>query len=564
MKKILKYLYIIGIFLLFPISVNAIDIDTVDIDVYVDETGNAHITEKWINPEANYGDTEFYKSYDNLGEMSISNYSVTYNNQVFEYKQDWDIEDSFEDKAYKNGLYYEDGKTELCFGISDYNSGTYTLTYTIENFIVKLNDADMIYFNFLPSGNDIDNFHLKLYSDEKFEDTLPVWGFGKKDGTAYVYDGYVEMNSEGDIDEDEYITLLAQFDKDTFNSSYIIDKDFDDYLTMAKKGSKTSINANPIVKFIKALFSFIFSNFIFIFFAIIFIVAIIKSRNKIGSYKYDFGKNGRKLPKDINKIRDIPFDDIYKVYLYSTIYHLNYKKTDLLGAVLLKWLKEKRISIEKGTTKILKKEESKIVLSDNFIANNEYEMKLHKMLLEASKDGILESNEFEKWCKNNYAKILRWFDDILDYETEKLLSEGLLQKVEKDSKVQITDKFIEEACLVKGVKEFLLEFSRINEKEAIEVNLWDMYLIYAQIFGIADKVAKQFKKLYPNEIEAYNERYGYGFDDILFINMISTSGMSTAMSSRDKANSYSSGGGGFMSGGGGGGSFGGGGSMGSR
>lgn len=564
MKKILKYLYIIGIFLLFPISVNAIDIDTVDIDVYVDKNGNAHITEKWIDPEADYGDTEFYKSYDNLGEMSITDYAVTYNNQVFEYKQDWDIDESFEEKAYKNGLYYEDGKTELCFGISDYNSGTYTLTYTIENFIVKLNDADMIYFNFLPSGNDIDNFHLKLYSDYSFEDTLPVWGFGKKDGTAYVYDGYVEMNSEGDIDEDEYITLLAQFDKDTFDSSYVIDKDFDDYLTMAKKGSKTSINANPIVKFIKALFSFMFSNFIFIFFAIIFIVTIIKSRNKIGSYKYDFGKNGRKLPKDINKIRDIPFDDIYKVYLYSTIYHLNYKKTDLLGAVLLKWLKEKRISIEKGTTKILKKEESKIVLSDNFIANNEYEMKLHKMLLEASKDGILESNEFEKWCKNNYGKILRWFDDILDYETEKLLSEGLLQKVEKGSKVQITDKFIEEACLVKGVKEFLLEFSRINEKEAIEVNLWDMYLIYAQIFGIADKVAKQFKKLYPNEIETYNERYGYGFDDILFINMISTSGMSTAMSSRDKANSYSSGGGGFMSGGGGGGSFGGGGSMGSR
>ena len=48
--------------------------------------------------------------------------------------------------------------------------------------------------------------------------------------------------------------------------------------------------------------------------------------------------------------------------------------------------------------------------------------------------------------------------------------------------------------------------SLMNEKEAIEVNLWDMYLIYAQIFGIADKVAKQFKKLYPNEIEAYNER----------------------------------------------------------
>ena len=564
MKKIIKYICLIGIFLLFPVSVNAIDIDSVDIDVYVDKTGDAHVTEKWVNPKANYGDSEFYKAYDDLGEMSITNYTVAYNNQVFEYKQDWDINESFEEKAYKNGLYYEDGKTELCFGISNYNSGTYTLTYTIENFIVKLNDADMIYFNFLPSGNNINNFHLKLYSDDKFKDTLPVWGFGKKNGTAYVYDGYVEINSEGKIDKDEYIVLLAQFDKDTFDSSHVINKDFNNYLEMAKKGSRTSISANPIIKIIKTLFELIFSNFIFIFFVIICIITAVKSKNKIGSYRYDFGKNERKLPKDINKIRDIPFNDIYKVYLYSTIYHLNYKKTDLLGAVLLRWLKEKKIFISKSTTKILRKEECKIVLSENFISDNEHEMKLHKMLFEASKDGVLESNEFEKWCKNNYSKILRWFDDILDYETEKLLEEGLLQKVASSSKVQVTDKFIEEACLVKGVKEFLLEFSRINEKEAIEVNLWDMYLIYAQIFGIADKVAKQFKKLYPNEIQAYNQEYGYGFDDILFINMISTSGMSTAISSRDKANSYSSGGGGFMSGGGGGGSFGGGGSMGSR
>ena len=114
------------------------------------------------------------------------------------------------------------------------------------------------------------------------------------------------------------------------------------------------------------------------------------------------------------------------------------------------------------------------------------------------------------------------------------------------------------------LKKFLNEFSNIKDRESIEVALWEEYLMYAQIFGIADKVAKQFKKLYPNEIASYNERYGYDINDIIFINMISSSGMNSAISSRDRANSYSSGGGGFMSGGGGGGSFGGGGSMGSR
>ena len=40
------------------------------------------------------------------------------------------------------------------------------------------------------------------------------------------------------------------------------------------------------------------------------------------------------------------------------------------------------------------------------------------------------------------------------------------------------------------------------EREYFEVEIWEEYLIFAQLLGIADKVEKQFKKLYPdfNEI----------------------------------------------------------------
>ena len=93
----------------------------------------------------------------------------------------------------------------------------------------------------------------------------------------------------------------------------------------------------------------------------------------------------------------------------------------------------------------------------------------------------------------------------------------------------------------------------IKEREAIEVQLWEEYLMYAQIFGIAKKVAKEFKKLYPDVI---TDDY---YNDIIFIHTISYQGVSAASSAKQKAESYSSGGGGFSSGGGGGGSFGGGG-----
>ena len=103
----------------------------------------------------------------------------------------------------------------------------------------------------------------------------------------------------------------------------------------------------------------------------------------------------------------------------------------------------------------------------------------------------------------------------------------------------------------------------MKNKEAIEVQLWDEYLMFAYLFGMADKVAKQFKNLYPEivrEMEANNLDYG----TFVYINNISAASVHAASAARQAAESYSSGGGGFSSGGGGGGSFGGGGSMGGR
>ena len=120
------------------------------------------------------------------------------------------------------------------------------------------------------------------------------------------------------------------------------------------------------------------------------------------------------------------------------------------------------------------------------------------------------------------------------------------------------DTLYEDSTRLYGLKKFLDEFSRMNEKEAIEVHLWDEYLMFAYLFGIADKVAKQFKNLYP-EIIKQMEQSNFDYNTFVFVNYISKSGYSAASSARAAAQSYSSGGGGFSSGGGGGGSFGGGG-----
>ena len=81
-------------------------------------------------------------------------------------------------------------------------------------------------------------------------------------------------------------------------------------------------------------------------------------------------------------------------------------------------------------------------------------------------------------------------------------------------------------------------------------------MIVAQMLGIANKVIKEFKDLYPEVIEASSFQ---SYDNIVILSTTMNRGITSAQSAKSRAESYSSGGGGFSSGGGGGGSSGGGG-----
>ena len=172
---------------------------------------------------------------------------------------------------------------------------------------------------------------------------------------------------------------------------------------------------------------------------------------------------------------------------------------------------------------------------------------------------MLEAKEFEKYCTKNPQKIFKWFDKVLNNETKKLREKGLITDTNQKAliifkeKLSIVDSSIkEDAIKLKGLKNFLEEFSRIDDKEAIEVKLWEYYLIYAQILGIADKVEKQFKKLYPELLETKLSEYTY--NDLIMMRGLTASLTKSVTIAR--ANDYTSGGGGFSSSGGGGGAFG--------
>lgn len=538
MKK--KYALIICLFL-FPKFVIANSINRIDMDIYVDNDGTAHVTETWT---ANLDSgTEGYKPYYNLGESNISNFKVSIDGINYSYVNDWNVNWDFNEKKYKNGFNYINNGVELCFGISKYGNNTYKLSYDISNFVLNTSDGyQMIYWTLFPYDYNPSSkrVYIKIYSDFGYDDSIGVWGYGKYGAPTRMKNGFIEMDSVGIVNSSEYMTILVKFPNNTFSSSVTLDKSFDEYLDMANDGA-IFYTDNEEGTFDYFVLIFPISVFTFI---IGFIILLIFLPKRYGSYKIKFGKDKCKI-KNTPYFRDIPYnkDNLDIAYWYACQYNLVNNQTDYLGAILLKWIRLGNISLEKN-----RNNKNTVILFNNSFNLCDEEIKLYEMMYEASCDGRLEKKEFTSWCKLNYTKIYDWFNRVIDNITFKFLNNGYLTRINESYKCYANPIINEEAKKIIGLKKFLKDFSNIKDRSAIEVNLWDEYLMYAYIFGIAKMVMKEFRELYPDVIsdDIYN--------DIDFVYLISSSGMNSAHNARS-----SSSGGGYSSSGGGGGSFGGGG-----
>ena len=145
--------------------------------------------------------------------------------------------------------------------------------------------------------------------------------------------------------------------------------------------------------------------------------------------------------------------------------------------------------------------------------------------------------------------------------TFSMISYILLLSVIIHSSTQIIRKeHKEEYYKLCGLKKYLKDYSLIKERYPIEIALWDKYLVFANLFGIADKVSKEFEEeLLANgyDKERINSTYPLMqlCRDSIYINA-SASSAATGYSGSSSSGGFSGGGsGGGGGGGGGGGAF---------
>jgi uncharacterized membrane protein len=108
----------------------------------------------------------------------------------------------------------------------------------------------------------------------------------------------------------------------------------------------------------------------------------------------------------------------------------------------------------------------------------------------------------------------------------------------------LKEEYVDSYNKLLGLQKYLNEYSLIKNRFPIELVLWEKYLVFASLFGIADKVSKEFKEELLKQ--GYDENYIYTTYPMIHMGIYSHSLSSSvsSMSGSSSSGGYSGGGGG--------------------
>ncbi len=565
MRKLSSIVLLAACMLLQPaVTLSAQRIRSVDVQVYIKDNGNAFIKQIW-DVEVVRG-TEWYIPIENLGGMEIRGLKVEENGVAFiDEGREWDSDRSLAQKAGRCGIIEKKDGVELCWGQGSYGDHVWTASFVVLGLVQSLEDYDA--FNFMFINPDLiaapEKVSLTFYrtGDEQFSfDFTRFWFFGTEGESELREDGSIHFEAEHLLGSDSVICMM-RFDKGHFTPTLSKDMKFKKMEKRAFKGSsyKSGSGFNFSAEDLIEILVGVIAVLIGLGLVLVLIVCFIRdSLLKMTGHIWKESVFGSTKPE--GWAREAPFGGSIPVAAYllkdcSRLTILNSAKPeDCIGAYFLGW-------IQAGIVTPVKAQDGHYDLQfpeamPDFA--DDAEKSLFQKAYEASGSNlILEKGEFDSWAKKHYQSLTGWPKAIVNEGRSKYSAFN-------------GDKLSEAAKLLQ-FKNFLNEFTLSREREVPEVSLWGQYLVFAQVFGIADKVAQGFAKMYPEQFSDYSRQYGF---DAVTMQSVMRSWTNTARSayrtaydeklSRESSKSSSGGFGGYSSRGGGGGFSGGGHGGGSR
>lgn len=515
-----------------------------DIRVVLNHNGDAYITETRQMTIDGEG-TECYIGLDNMGGMEVSGLSVSDENGTpFENVGSWDVDRSRSWKAGRCGIVYKSNGYELCWGLGESGERTYVTSYTISSLVHGYSDADAIRHIFL--GSDVspkpDSATIVIQAADtlvKFSpDSCGIWGFRFR-GDLQFEDGKIVIRTTEPMGDGSGLYIMVGFAKGFFEPAIQEDVTFEQKRSEAFEDSDynddNDNNYSAIEEFVYTLIGFL----------AFFSPAIIWLFVKLYRY-YTVWRARRRANKDLLWFRDVPMggnlqqaNDLLNAYSYDS--KCDYKK--LISASVLRLINIGALSVEHRMNAKGKMEQAFVVkeLPD---ANDQtlFMRKLHTIFkLAAGDDQVLDPKELSKFMKSS---------------SNTTVTEAFVNTMRTSRKVSYYKNRQDDVRQVFGLKKFLQEFTLLDERHLSEVKLWKEYMVYATLFGIADQVIKDMKKINPDffQMDQMAAQMSETVMTPIFINSFynSTQSVMSRIDGHSGGSGTFFGGGSFRSGGGGG------------
>ncbi len=484
-------IFLILSFFSFTSIAFASKVNKVDIDVTLDENGDAIVVERWNIQKQKT--VVFQRDFYDANVLRISDYSVS-DDKNSSYRevsnQDFNAKDGFVytfiDEGYKKAIKFAT--------IGDKND--YTIIYKVEGMIKRFTDVTGIDFYFI-GPNDTQAYgaisiHVKAPMEFTSNNT-GIYTLGNSRAISEFENGSINIYCSNQ-EENESIRLMTVFTGIDFKNVVIENEKFQDVYNKAVVGKN---KLEEILSRIKV------STIIFI--VIVFVVSI----GSVVIYKVFFKKDDYEEYHnietqgnatilnydDVSYYDSVPLNgDLYKIGFIAGYFKLIKSRSDLIGAILFKWLCEGNIDLGKKHGKYY------IHIKEMRQFRRNLDSELYNIWVDASNTRTIDGTKLVRYASSHYLKLMTWFNMGFSESISDELARNHITKTKRMSKdiTILGDAIVNYGNEIQGLKKYLLNFNQVPRKTGLNEDLYQNLLICAVLLGIGEQVGREILRKSPD------------------------------------------------------------------
>ena len=504
-------------FFSFVSIVSASKVNRVDIDVSIDENGDAIITEKWNiqKQKQNVFQRDFY----DVQDVKISDYSIS-DDKNSSYREvdnkDFDAKDGF---VY---TFVDDGYTKALKFATIGDKNDYTISYKVEGMIKKFEDVYGIDFYFI-GPNDKQTYgaiSIKIKSNVEFTATnTGIYTLGNSRILTEFSDGAINIFCSNQ-EEKESIRLMSIFTGIEYKNVINVNGKFQDVYSKALAGHNRLEEILSRVK-VRTIIILVVILVIIIVFIVVYKV-FLKKDDFEEYHNIETSGNATIVSYDDASYYDsVPLNgDLYKIGFISGFFKITKSRSDLIGAILFKWLCEGNIDLGKKHGKYY------IHIKDMRQFKRNLDSEFYNIWREASNNtGTIDGSKFIRYSSSHYLKLMTWFNMGFSESISDELARNHITKTKRMNKdiTVLGDAIINYGNEIQGLKKYLLNFNQVPRKTGLNEDLYQNLLVCSVLFGVGEQVGREILRKSPDnelakklvEFEEYRNIYKGSYEAAL-------------------------------------------------